>query len=37
VLATQTVQPGGSVALHFADGSSINVVGSSHVDGSFFS
>ncbi|WP_237151739.1 hypothetical protein [Oryzibacter oryziterrae] len=36
VLATQTVQPGGSVSLQFADGSSINIVGTNHIDDSFF-
>ena len=35
VVATQTIQPGG-VTLHFADGSSINIVGATHIDGSFF-
>lgn len=35
VVATQTIQPGG-VTLHFADGTSINVVGASHIDHGFF-
>ena len=35
VIATQTAQPGG-VTLHFTDGSSLNVVGATHIDHSFF-
>jgi hypothetical protein len=35
VVATQEVQPGG-VTLHLNDGSTINVLGASHVDSSLF-
>jgi len=36
VVATQEVQPGGGVTLQLSDGSSINVLGASHVDSSLF-